>query len=109
MGTRPVCEGPKPQGGRARSRGVGPHRTIDEPDEEKRARAKEYIVSFNTRPDTARGNRVRQGRCLPQKLRGHFTLEASAGLITSKTHLQEPSVCFFQIVTPLPSFVRDLP
>jgi hypothetical protein len=28
---------------------------------EKRARAKENIVSFNTRPDTARGNRVCQG------------------------------------------------
>jgi len=42
-------------------------------------------------------------------LRPYFTLEASAGLITSKTHLQEPSVCFFQIVTPLPSSVRGLP
>src|ERR1700691_1551634 len=28
---------------------------------EKRARAKENIVSFNTRPDTARGNQVCQG------------------------------------------------
>jgi len=36
-GTRPVCEGAKPQGRRARSGGVGPHHTIDEPDEQRRA------------------------------------------------------------------------
>src|SRR4029077_1806795 len=36
-GTRPVREGPKPHGGRARSGGVGPHHTIDEPDEQRRA------------------------------------------------------------------------
>jgi len=34
-GTRPVCEGPKPQGRRARSGGVGPHHSIDEPDEQR--------------------------------------------------------------------------
>jgi hypothetical protein len=36
-GARPVCEGAKPQGRRARSRGVGPRHTIDEPDEQRRA------------------------------------------------------------------------
>src|ERR1700732_2411552 len=36
-GTRPVREGAKPEGGRARSRGVGPHHTIDEPDEQRGA------------------------------------------------------------------------
>ena len=36
-GTRPAREGPKPQGGRARSGGVGPRHTIDEPDEQRRA------------------------------------------------------------------------
>jgi hypothetical protein len=36
-GTRPVREGAKPEGGRARSRGVGPHHTIDKPDEQKGA------------------------------------------------------------------------
>src|SRR4029077_3467707 len=35
--TRPVREGAKPEGGRARSGGVGPHHTIDEPDEQRRA------------------------------------------------------------------------
>ena len=36
-GTRPVCEGAKPQGGRARSGEVGLHHTIDEPDEQRGA------------------------------------------------------------------------
>jgi hypothetical protein len=35
--TRPVREGSKPQGGRARSRGFGPRHSIDEPDEQRRA------------------------------------------------------------------------
>jgi len=69
-GTRPVCEGAKPQGGRARSGGVGLHHTIDEPDEQRRAifggawgervRAKENIVQPNTIP-TQSGERVSQG------------------------------------------------
>jgi hypothetical protein len=36
-GTRPVREGVKPHGGRARFGGVGPRHTIDEPDEQGRA------------------------------------------------------------------------
>src|SRR4249920_593250 len=35
-GMRPVREGPKPHGGHARSGGVGPRHTIDEPDEQGR-------------------------------------------------------------------------
>jgi hypothetical protein len=34
---RPICEGPKPHGGRTRSGGVGPRHSIDEPDEQRRA------------------------------------------------------------------------
>ena len=59
-GTRPVREGAKPHGGRARSGGVGPRHTIDEPANkeerssaepgEKRARAKENIVQSDTSP-----------------------------------------------------------
>jgi hypothetical protein len=54
----------KPHGRRARSGGVGPRHTIDEPDEQRRAifggawgervRAKENIVPSHTRLDTAR-------------------------------------------------------
>ena len=44
-----------------------------------------------------------------QELACYFALELSAGLITSTTHFQEPSACFFQIATPLPTSVRDLP
>jgi hypothetical protein len=36
-GRRPVREGAKPQGGHARSGGVGPRHSIDEPDEQRRA------------------------------------------------------------------------
>jgi hypothetical protein len=36
-GTRPVREGVKPHGGRARFGGVGPRHSIDEPDEQRRA------------------------------------------------------------------------
>src|SRR5580700_12233334 len=36
-GTRPVREGAKPHGGRARSGGVGPRHSIDEPGEQRRA------------------------------------------------------------------------
>jgi hypothetical protein len=68
---RTVREGPKPQGGRARSGGVGPHHTIDEPDEQRRAifggawgekgagQGEHRFIQHL--PDTVRGNRVYQG------------------------------------------------
>ena len=43
------------------------------------------------------------------ELRNHFTSKGAAGFITSTTHFQEPSGCFFQIATPLLSSVTDLP
>src|SRR6202162_3636150 len=70
-GTRPVCEGPKPHGGHARSGGVGPRHSIDEPDEQRRAifggdwgekgagQGEHRFIQHS--PDTARGNRVCQG------------------------------------------------
>jgi hypothetical protein len=70
-GTRPVCEGAKPQGSRARSGGVGPRHSIDEPDERRRAisggvwgekgAGQGEHRSTQHQPDTARGNRVCQG------------------------------------------------
>src|SRR5258708_32629159 len=66
-GTRPVREGAKPEGGRARSGGVGPHHTIDEPDEQRRAifggawgekgAGQGEHRSTQHHPDTARGTR----------------------------------------------------
>src|ERR1700683_4026835 len=70
-GARPVCEGAKPQGRHARSRGVGPRHSIDEPDEQRRAifggawgekgagQGEHRFIQHS--PDTARGNRVCQG------------------------------------------------
>src|SRR5215469_10657299 len=67
-GTRTVREGPKPHGGRARSGGVGPRHTIDEPTEQRRgifgggwgekgAGQGEHCL-IPHRPDTVRGARV---------------------------------------------------
>jgi hypothetical protein len=69
-GRRPVCEGAKPQGRHARSGGVGPRHSIDEPDEQRRAsfggawgekgagQGEHRFIPHS--PDTARGNRVCQ-------------------------------------------------
>ena len=67
-GTRPVREGAKPEGGRARSGGVGPHHSIDEPDEQRRAifggdwgekgAGQGEHRSVQHRPDTERGTSV---------------------------------------------------
>ena len=70
-GRRPVCEGAKPQGRHARSGGVGPRHSIDEPDEQRRAifggawgekgagQGEHRLIQHS--PDTARGSRVSQG------------------------------------------------
>src|SRR5262249_49007564 len=67
-GTRPVREGPKPQCGRARSGGVGPRHTIDEPGEQRRAifggawgekgAGQGEHHSIQHQPDTERGTSV---------------------------------------------------
>src|SRR5215469_4243194 len=67
-GARPVREGPKPQCGCARFRGVGPRHTIDEPAEQRRAifgggwgekdADQGEHHSAQHKPDTERGTRV---------------------------------------------------
>src|ERR1700688_4987625 len=70
-GMRPVREGAKPQGRHARSGGVGPRHSIDEPDEQRRAifggawgekgvgQGEHRFIQHS--PDTMRGNRVYPG------------------------------------------------